>query len=247
MTDLINGFFGILSPEQWEMWRNWLATLGGLIALAIALRTYWRNVRLKREEQARLVYAKVVHVIQYDKGDEIHFNAHGSTSGIAAAKYDVVLGAGGKPTFVAKESIIQPVLAVHNGSKELIGPLKIELVNRGKSTVYQNSALMALADPEVDTLVELTLTNDVAPGFPPLGARVIFRDASGSWWRRHLAEPIEPVHDDPENWVQGPVERESIRASQRARGIEPMEEPKVSLKVRWHRFWRARRGKSPVP
>jgi hypothetical protein len=30
-------------------------------------------------------------------------------------------------------------------------------------------------------------------------------------------------------------------------GFEPMTEHKLTLRVRWHRFWRKRRDKPPIP
>lgn len=244
--DAWDSFLELLKDVPWETLRTWAATLGGLVALFIALCTYRRSVRLKREEQARLVYAKVVHVKEYNPGDFIKFTDHGARTGVSNAAVAMERGEAGT-VFVAKEPIIQAVIAVHNGSKELIGPAKVQLVNRGTSTVFDLSHIMGLADPESETLAELTVSNIVAPGWPPLGATVIFRDASGAWWRRHLAEPIEAVHDDPENWIRGPLEREAARAVQIAEGLSPMKEPTVSLRVKWHRFKRRLRRKPPIP
>lgn len=56
---VLDWFFGLMTPAQWDALRNWLTTVGGLIALLIAANTYRRNVRIKREEQARLVYSKL--------------------------------------------------------------------------------------------------------------------------------------------------------------------------------------------
>jgi hypothetical protein len=76
---------------------------------------------------------------------------------------------------------------------------------------------------------------------------LLFRDAVGRWWWRRLAEPIEAVHNDPENAAPLPAERARYAANARAFGSTPSPEPKVPLRARWHRFWRKRRGKTPVP
>jgi hypothetical protein len=71
--------------------------------------------------------------------------------------------------------------------------------------------------------------------------------AVGRWWRRRLAEPIEAVHNDPENAAPLPAERAQYEANARAHGIVPSPEPKVPLRARLHRFWRKRRGQTSVP
>lgn len=102
-------------------------------------------------------------------------------------------------------------------------------------------------DPESDSIVSFVWPHGDHPAYPSLGSTVIFRDASEQWWRRHLSEPIEEVHDDPDNTGLTPAEREIFRKQQVAMGFDPMPEHTVTLRGRWHRFWRKRRGKTPLP
>jgi hypothetical protein len=122
------------------------------------------------------------------------------------------------------------------------------MVNVGRKQIYETFSIQAgMIEPGADHVVSFVWPNADHPGQPGLGTTVIFRDASGSWWRRHLSEPIEAVHDDPENAAYTPTERAGWAENARAMGLEPTPEPKLPWRVRWHRFVRARRGKSPIP
>jgi len=107
--------------------------------------------------------------------------------------------------------------------------------------------MVGVVDPESDFFIDFVWPNADHPGQPALGTTLLFRDASGQWWRRYRAEPIEAVHDDPENDAATPAERAVWAANARAIGVEPTPEPKVTLRARWHRLWRKRLGKSPIP
>jgi len=102
-------------------------------------------------------------------------------------------------------------------------------------------------DPDSDFVVEFVFPNPDHPKQPSIGTTVIFRDAVGAWWRRHLAEPIEFVHDDPENSSPTPTEREDYATNARAMGIEPSPTPVITMRVRWHQARRKSQGKSPIP
>jgi len=78
---MIDWFLGLLAPAQWDTWRNWLATIEGLVAIGIATLTYRRNVKLKREEQSRLVYSKSTHVKNHPPGATFNLLPHGALTG----------------------------------------------------------------------------------------------------------------------------------------------------------------------
>jgi hypothetical protein len=251
----IDWLLGQLTPAQWDSWRNWLATIGGLIALSIAALTYRRNVRLKREEQARLVYSKMIDVSHHDQGATFSMLPNGASQGNGSPFMGIIPNPDPsdphKSLGVALAPLIQATVIIHNGSKELIGPARVQMVNGGNGKVWdQFSISVGAIDPETDYVVDFTWLNEFHPGQPSLATTVIFRDASGQWWRRHRAEPIERVHNDPENVGMTPPERKAFRAYQESIGIEKanlVPEPRPSLRVRWHRYWRTRRGKSPIP
>ena len=235
--------------------RNWLATIGGLVALLIAANTYRRNVRNKREEQARLIYSKLTHVVSHLPGETYPLLPNGAQIGIGSPGEQIIPNpdpdAEHKLLGLALAPLMQVTVIIHNGSKELIGPARVQMVNNGIHQTYDLfSTSVAAIDPESNFVMDFTWINDLHPGMPALGTTVIFRDASGGWWRRHLSEPIERVHDDPENTGPTPAERVGIRQYQQAIGVPPEQqvaEPTLPWRVRWHRYWRKRRGKSPIP
>jgi hypothetical protein len=252
---MLDWFFALTEPEQWEVARNWLATIGGLIALLIAANTYRRNVKNKREEQARLIYSKITHVEYRNIGDEFPtlLNdarmgtgspglAHLNKKNPATDRWDLA---------VAVAPLIQVTVVIHNGSKELIGPARVQMVNSGLGTVWDTFSIStAEVEPESDYVAEFTWINEFHPGQPGLSTTLIFRDATRQWWRRLRSDPIERVHNDPENGSLPLRERHAARVMQEAMGIpknQQVKEPRIGLVVRWHRLWRRLRGKSPIP
>lgn len=245
---MVDTFLG-LTPEQWEATRNWLATIGGLIALLVALNTYRHNVKNKREEQARLVYSRVRSVNRYLEGEPF-------TSEPGPPIQDPSIAQRFDPNdsrhYRAVVSIMQIEVCVHNGSKELIGPAKAQMMNlrTGLPDDWQ-SVLVTTIEPESDaTLHFLYRANaeDLRRKETALPeTTVIFRDASGQWWRRHGSEPIERVHADPESNYPTPSERVLWREYYTSQGLRAGPEPTVPWSVVWSRYWRRVRGKSPIP
>jgi hypothetical protein len=252
---VIDWFFGLLTPAQWEAWRNTLATLGGLIALLIAANTYRRNVRVKREEQARLVYSKVVDLKTHAVSDTFSLLPNDAQQGIGTP----AMGHVPNPDPEAKERILGVALApliqftatIHNGSKELIGPARVQMISGVTEELLDVASItLEAVEPETDVALDFTFVNEHHPGFAPAATSLIFRDASGQWWRRHRSEPIERVHDDPENSGPTANERVRIRQYQQTIGVpdhQQVKEPKLTVRVRWHRFLRRSVGKSPTP
>lgn len=250
---MIDSILGLMSPDQWEAWRGWLTTVGGLVALLIATNTYRRNGKIKREEQARLVYSRFTHVAHHEQGTSFELNANGAQIGILTPSVKTVANTGADGTAhhegFALAPLIQTTVVIHNGSKELIGPARVQMVN-SERTWEEFSITAPSVEPETDYVVEFIWANEVHPAQAPLGTTVIFRDASGQWWRRYGAEPIEIVHADPENEGLTAVERAKTRELQALQGIAEelrVKEPELTWRVRWYRFGRQLRGKNPIP
>lgn len=189
MAHFVDWFLGLLTPAQWESWRNWVATVGGLIALSIATLTYRRNVRLKREEQARLVYAQTggfgaVRAV----GDAVgNRPGDGSTTWVGIR----TSATGG---MVAADPILQIRVTIFNASKELIGPIRIRIVDRDEHTFFDDfEAQVQDVRPETEHHANLTFRIGTHEPRAWLGTDIQFRDASGQWWGRHLSEPIKPL------------------------------------------------------
>ncbi|MGC1211993.1 MAG: hypothetical protein WA890_12100 [Micromonospora sp.] len=247
VVDHSTGFFDKITLGSWP---DWVAAIFTSAAFIVAAITYMRSVEERRESQARLVYSKLVGLKFHEPGTEFDMLPHGAKSGWTASGVDILPPSSPeeKSRYIALVPVIQLTAAVHNGSKELIAPAKVQVVNTGRNSTYDTfSATVNSVDPESEEVVDFVWPNADHPGQPGLGTTLLFRDASGRWWRRHLAEPIEAVHNDPENDAHTPAQRARWAANARAMGLEPSPEPKVPLRARWHRFWRERRGKSPVP
>lgn len=253
---MIDWLLGLLTPAQWDAWRGWLTTLGGLVALFVATSTYLRNGRIKREEQARLVYSKHTHVDLYEVGQTFSLKSPAADSGqVIEGAADVVMNPDSTSAErwlgLALQPLIQVRVVIHNGSKELIGPARLQVLNAGNGLIWEDFSIKVDAvGPETDYVVDAVWINSFHPGMPSLATTVIFRDASGQWWRRHRSEPIERVHDDPENSGPTAAERSRIRQQQSDQGVleaERIQEPRPTAAVRLHRLLRRWKGKSPTP
>lgn len=181
---MIDWFLGLLSPIQWESWRNWLATIGGLVALFIAANTYSRNVRVKREEQARLVYSSLGRWEQIAADRPVSGFPSTESTTWAAIRPE---GKG----MLTQKPVIHAVLVIHNKSKELIGPVRVRVIDRDTGAYLTDYyATVDHVNPESDHRVDAVFPNPKSPTPPWMGTEITFRDASGTWWTRTLSEPI---------------------------------------------------------
>lgn len=230
-------------------WPTWISAVFTSLAAVTAALTYWRSVNVRREAQARLIYTTVEGYRDFAPGDIFEVLPNGATMGtIAAGAIIDSSSATGAGRLRATEYVLQVEVAVHNRSNELIGPFKIQLVDTGLKRIYETFSLSADAiAPESDMVISFVFSNNHHPGQPGIRATLIFRDASGAWWRRHASELVERVHNDPENTAPTKAERAQHAANAIALGIVPSPEPKVPWRAWLHRRVRVLRGKSPTP
>jgi len=191
---------GLLTPEQWDALRNTITAVGGLIALFIGVSTYRRNVKLKREEQARLVYATLNSVKYVEEGVAIHLHASGIPHSFRGITLETKRNQFSKlDDELTTTPILIANLVVHNGSKELIGVSNLQLVNLDRSFIYPVRGIVPFVSPESYMTIEVMTPRSSEETSLRLGATIAFSDASGQWWRRHLTQPVRAIHADPGN------------------------------------------------
>lgn len=233
-------------------WPDWIAAIFTSLAFVVAAVSYAFAIKDRREAQARLVYSRVTHVEFIEAGAELELLPHGAKIGNGFGTTIIMpTRSEDKARGLALSPLGHVTAEIHNGSNELIGPARIQMVNGATGKAWDTFSIsVAAIDPESSYVVDFTWPNELHPGQPSLGTTVIFRDATGRWWRRHMSEPIEHVHADPENEGPPPKEREGIRAYQRRIGVpehQLIPEPRVSLRVRWRRLLRRLRGRPSIP
>lgn len=232
-------------------WPEWIAAIFTSLAFLVAAVTYMRAAKANRESQARLVYASFTKISEHGPGEQLELLGEGVDIG-GGEGYTIVPPVNhpvDKATMLTVAPIIRATVRIHNGSKELIGPFKLMIVNSGTGKLFDRvSMVYGPIEPESDKLIDFSVINEVWPNSPSISPTIWFRDSSGRWWRRHQYEPVEAIHDDPNNTADTAAER-----AQRDRNVLLMggtglpPEPKPPLRVMWHRFWRRMRGKSPIP
>jgi hypothetical protein len=188
----VGSFLGALSPAQWDAWRNWLATIGGIIALLVAIRTYRRNVQLKNEEQARKVYAEVQAVANREPGTVVQ----GDTS----IQLHHEVGTWEKVTeeawrFTTTKPWRSYRYEVTNGSDEIIGPLTFM-----EQHAYQDGQHRGFSKREMVLKPGASIQiQSIFPGsnedLPASLFIITFRDSAGRWWSREGTEPVRAVRE----------------------------------------------------
>ncbi len=230
-------------------WPDWLAALGTSLAFIIAAIAYLRSAKDSRERQARLVYASFANVSAHNAGETLPLLQGGAQIGTGDGFVIVPGEPGTEAKMVTLSPIMRAIVRVHNGSDEIMGPVKIQLWDIGHGRAYDRVTMPTGAiEPGKDYVVDMSVVNSHWPGQPALGMVIVFRDSSNRWWKRHGFEPIERVHEDPATMAELPDQRAVRAARVRDMGFGEIEpEPTITLLVRWHRLWRRARGKQPIP
>jgi hypothetical protein len=213
VSHALDSFFGLLTKDQWDAWRSSIVACGGLVALFIALATYVRNAKLRREEQARLVYSRPISVKFLRAGSEFTFGG-GVAHGNFETTYRPDASGSSLVWLTTLDPSIQLTAVIHNGSKELIGPVRVAVVNSdGSKTPKSLMVDIAAIEPESDHETTITWANETELDRPSLGTTVEFRDASGAWWRRALLNPIQRIRVDSARMARrgSPAEPSMIR------------------------------------
>ncbi|MDN3494331.1 hypothetical protein QL996_00130 [Planococcus sp. APC 4015] len=234
-------------------WPDWVAAAFTSLAFLVAAVSYAHSVHSRRQAQARLVYAKLAHVSYHQPGEIIPSDSAAivvNGEGYEFVKFEI-WNVGEPPTGLrVLQPLVRTVIVVHNGSDELIGPVKIQLLDPATRKLFERVSLPLNApiEPRSDLVVELLVVNDLHPGAPSVAPVIWFRDSSSRWWRRDGLEPIEAIHDDPHNMADTERERAIRDRDLLLAGGEGLPgDPRLSARVRWHRFWRGARGRSPIP
>jgi len=196
ITHWIDAALGLLTPEQWDAWLGWVTGIGGLIALSVAVLTYRRNVRLKREESARLVYANVIREATYLAGSSFETKSKRgdllftTVTDIVARTEFPKGGRSRKRTVVVAKPLVRMTVVVRNGSKERIGPVYTHPFNRSTNRRIDFAPEVYYIDPDSDAVVDVLFPLP-KEGQPEVGTTIVFRDSAGRWWKRHLAGPLK--------------------------------------------------------
>ncbi len=122
----------------------------------------------------------------------------------------------------AQVPILVQTVVVHNGSQELIGPVKVQLTDTGRNAVSENCAyIVESIKPNTEERWTFYVQNQSYHGSPSTASTIVFRDASGSWWRRNRSEPVQHVHEDPDNVRLPKAMREAWDRNAVSVGISP--------------------------
>jgi hypothetical protein len=184
---------GELTAAQWDAWRNWLATAGGLIALIVATRTYSLNSRTKREEQPRMVYSAVREIATFGKTETFRLLGLSAKHGVVVSGAVAVKGSA--RDLFATAPALRVTVGVINKSKEVIGPIQVDLYARESGSLIGRSDPILALDPESEKHFSFVYEDPEPSGLMAVGTSLTFRDSAGQTWRRRSSDPIERVKE----------------------------------------------------
>ena len=171
--------------------RNWLATIGGLVGLFIAAATFRGNLRARQIEQARLVYARIDRIEYCEAGQSFRI-----TPGIDANHPQVEAGVfqgmkmiDDEAHITVSERSLMVIITVHNGSKERVGPIRLDYHNDAMRANMKLHNGINLIGPETEYPLAAIMANPLDRGQPSVSALIRFQDSSGRWWKRFRDEP----------------------------------------------------------
>lgn len=225
---------------SWSSIIGLMASLATVLAFIIAAASFAVAARARREQQPRLVYARLA---------DIQYLPQGAPLQVEGPELDTVtlIKASMKPDtisplgYIAQEDLAQVTIEVCNGSDELISPARLHLVNIGRRVAYSDFS-MPIPFVEPGTRKRLCFIVPVPSAFVQsgFGPLITFRDSGGRWWRRYWSEPIRRLPADAETGLETRQEREATRHFQETMGIPPenqVAEPKITLWMRLKRAW----------
>src|SRR3954447_13449809 len=140
-------------------WPDWIAATFTSLAFVVAAVSYRRSVQVRREAQARLVYSKIQHIEFREAGEHFDLLPHGAqagngTNGVVIITPAVKAGVTPRSELLALVPVIEVTAVIHNGSDELVGPAKIQMVNVGRKQIYDTFSIMAgMIEPGTDHIV----------------------------------------------------------------------------------------------
>jgi hypothetical protein len=241
-----DSFVGFVEKVGAGSWPEWVAAIGTSVALLVAALTYASDARARRQAQARLVYAKVASS-ESVPADRAFKDLSRATITHGDVSMDAYADRYGNTVLKATAPFVLVVVEVHNRSQELIGPTTIRARDLRSGKPWGFQLPIGYVEPGAVEVAELYCSNPLSPASPSMGVDVRFRDASGRWWKRVGHDPIEEIHDDPENVGMGSAERAKARRLTEKVGIPTVPERKPSVRVWMHRVGRGLRGKEPIP
>ncbi|GGE86525.1 hypothetical protein D9V28_03150 [Mycetocola zhadangensis] len=171
---------------------DWFAAVATGSAFIVAALAYRRDIQLRREAQARLVYSKPTTAKVIDAGEQV--DPEGNIPMVITNGCHVVQGADGRWRTFAAEPLLRVRIVIHNGSAELVSRPKVYLVDEGYGVFLPHGeAELNPIDPATDFAQDFVVPNPHHPGQPALSTMLTFRDAHGAWWRRNGDDPVQSI------------------------------------------------------
>jgi hypothetical protein len=157
----------------------------------ITLAAYQADVQQRRVAQARFVYSTTVVLGQISPGEPVYTDGDVSFPGDLAQS-------DGRSGWVGGGIGLTVKITLHNGSDELIGPFSIGVYDYESGVTAGGNMRVARRDPLLPGETYST-SFGVETGHARghlLRGDIIFRDSSGTAWRRRGAEPVEEYTGD---------------------------------------------------
>lgn len=184
-------FFDLEPGTQAE----WIGAIGTALGFAVAAGGYLWSVLRTRKAQARRVYAHIEKAELREAGSVDQTLDTQLEAGIIVRVHPEsvsdYVGSPDGPMRRYLNNAIRLVVKIHNGSDEIMGPMRVELVDQAASQLFDFPTIpVGRVEPGDSVFVLLVLQDTWRPRVPKLRPRIVFRDSSGKWWHRYDSEPV---------------------------------------------------------
>lgn len=189
MWDALSDWLGTL---DWGDVPGWTGLILAGVAAVIALVTYRHSVTVRREAQARLVYATRVETVWIAAGEPWET---GDVMGSTFQGMTTILG--GPPRLTMPGVNVR--VALHNGSDEPLPQASIQIYDYGLEKPASAWAMFGVVPPRSSS-EQWVLFHDEHGSPARQGAYTVylaFRDSSGQWWERKEGDIIKRLKRDP--------------------------------------------------
>lgn len=232
---------------------DWIGTVASAttaLAFVLAAITFFRSERSRRQAQARLVWSRL-EPRMWQAGQSIPPSG-APVSVVTPDVYRDLPGQASEGIVPEGRAALQALVTVVNDSAEVVGPVLVQLVDASNGGRYggpreipqgSESWMVQSVEPGGEAVCSITVLSVGGAAYPS----ILFRDASGRWWRRIAHGPVEWVHDDPANIVWNhPARVPTMKRREKFWSKwPPRQTPKASTLL-W-RLWRRVTGKSAIP
>lgn len=203
-----------LAPVDAGTWPDWLAAIGTVGAFASGVWIYQKDLREKREAQARQIFGEIDQQIFVHEGDSVETTERrfiDELKGRLGPDPSTASKPKGPYFYLAKQSLCIVTIAVRNTSGLGISDVSGYLTNYQSPELDSSFGDVPLVRPSKTKRVEVIYPVNFKTTILPVWPVIIFTDATGFMWKREKLDTPERYRAGDEETPRMPKTPRSVR------------------------------------